>query len=143
MSQAFMEVPAAPTRLVDSHGADARVARFVDLLTQALEDPALADRLASTGAVVQVDLDDAPGSPVTFLFDRSPASVMAGQPERADIRLWMSIDDLESLADEARFLPMRITRGEVRFEGCVRKFLRVVPILRRALAEAGLVAQAA
>jgi hypothetical protein len=114
---------------------DARATTFVDLLSEALADERTAERLAFADAVVQVNLIDAPDSVITLLFDRSPAAVTLGASEQPEIRLWMSCQDLDLLANEGVFLPIKITTGEVRFDGCVRKFLRVLPILRRALGD--------
>ena len=44
----------------------------------------------------------------------------------------MSSTDLEGMFREGEYLPIRILSGAVSFEGHVRKFLRVLPILRGA-----------
>jgi hypothetical protein len=119
------------------HSPEQRLGRLVDLLTVALGDASVARRLAEAGIVVRIDLVDAPGAALTFLFDRTPPSAVGGTaPDWPAVRLWMTLDDLESICNEGSYLPMKILSGEVRFEGMVRKFLRVMPILRRALDDA-------
>jgi hypothetical protein len=111
-----------------------RLSALVDCIHTAVENRHVAERLAGAGIVVRIDLLDAPGTPLTLLFDRTPPAAIAGTPsDWPPVRLWMTLDDLEVVFGEGTCLPMKILSGEVRFEGVVRKLLRVMPILRWAV----------
>jgi hypothetical protein len=112
-----------------------RLSELVDCIGEAVQSRPVADRLAEAGIVVRIDLHDAPGTSLTLLFDRTPPAAIVGTPpDWPSVRLWITLDDLEAIFREGTYLPMKIVSGEVRFEGTVRKLLRVMPILRRALA---------
>ena len=66
---------------------------------------------------------------VTLLLDRSPVEVLDGEVE-TEARMWIASVDLERIWSPDFYLPMAITKGRVRMEGPLRKFLRVVPMLR-------------
>jgi phospholipid/cholesterol/gamma-HCH transport system ATP-binding protein len=70
----------------------------------------------------------------TVLLDRSPP-VVAGPGEPAEIRIELSVEQARRLVAGALPLPAAIVSGEVAYEGPVRKFLEVEPILRGLLAD--------
>jgi len=125
---------------VTSHGlggveqalAKRRVQRAVGLFQLALDDEA-SERLGVSGIVVRIDVTDLPDQVITLLFDRTPAQAVGHRlPIREDVRLCMSSTDLDGMFREGEYLPMKILSGAVAFEGHVRKFLRILPILRGA-----------
>jgi hypothetical protein len=117
---------------------DVPLAQFIDRLRRALATPAAAAAVAPAPIVVRIDLTDVEGPPVMLRLDRSPPEVYLGTPDVSpDVRLWMSFADLVSTFSDGSFLPMEILGGGVRFEGMVRKFLRVLPGLRDAVTKTG------
>jgi hypothetical protein len=125
--------PATQPAMSEQSASD-RLATFIERLEVALNDRVISERLASAKTVVRIELLDLPGHGVTLGLDEAPATVRAAPPtEPAEVQLWMTSADLDALASEDVFLPIKITSGEVRYEGFVRKFLRVIPILRDAL----------
>jgi hypothetical protein len=78
---------------------------------------------------VEVSLADEPDLSVTLLLDRTPIEVVDGAGD-AEVRIRIASFDLAHVWSEDFQLPMAIVRGRVRVGGPVRKFLRVVPILR-------------
>jgi hypothetical protein len=114
-----------------------RAQRFAEILEAVLDDRETAARLSVAGVMVQITVTDVPGFTLTLLLDESPARLMRGiAHERPDVRLEMRSADLDAMFRDGQYLPMQILSGEVSFDGCVRKFLRVLPILRAAAAEA-------
>jgi hypothetical protein len=104
-------------------------------------DRETAERLSVAGVMVQITVTDlpAPESEATFtlLLNQSPAHLTRGIGHHCpDVRLRMRSADLDAMVRDGQYLPMHILSGEVSFDGCVRKFLRVLPIMRAAAAEA-------
>jgi hypothetical protein len=93
------------------------------------EQPELARRLAWANTTVEVRLADDPHLAVTLLLDRTPPEVVDGGAN-AETRLLIASVDLDRLWSKEFQLGMAIVRGRVRVSGPVRKFLRVLPILR-------------
>jgi hypothetical protein len=114
-----------------------RVERFAELLEAVFADRETAERLSVAGVMVQITVTDVPGVTMTLLLNQSPAELMRGiAHDRPDVRLRMRSADLDAMVRDGQYLPMHILSGEVSFDGCVRKFLRVLPIMRAAAAEA-------
>jgi hypothetical protein len=116
-----------------------RVQRFAELLEAVFADRETAERLSVAGVVVEITVTDQPDGEATFtlLLSQSPARLTRGiGHERPDVRLRMRSADLDAMVRDGQYLPMHILSGEVSFDGCVRKFLRVLPIMRAAAAEA-------
>lgn len=116
-----------------------RVQRFADLLEAVFVDRDTAERLSVAGVVVEINITDLPEGEATFtlLLNQSPARLTRGiGHECPDVRLRMGSADLDAMVRDGQYLPMHILSGEVSFDGCVRKFLRVLPIMRAAAAEA-------
>jgi len=74
-------------------------------------------------------LADEPDLSVTILLDRSPIEVVDGVID-AEARMWIASVDLTRMWSSDFYLAMAITKGRLRVEGPVRKFLRIVPTLR-------------
>jgi hypothetical protein len=111
-----------------------RVRHYVEVVNAALADRAVADRVAQAGVLVRLDFGDRPVQPVFLCFDvMPPFATTEPQPRRADVTLGLNTIDLSAYLRQGEQLPLRILSGEVRFEGPVRKFLRVLPVLRAAL----------
>jgi hypothetical protein len=93
------------------------------------EYPELARRLAAANTTVTVTLADEPDVSVTLLLDRTPIEVLEGRRD-AEVHLSVASVDLDHIWSVDFQLGMAIVRGRVRVSGPVRKFLRVLPILR-------------
>ena len=85
--------------------------------------------LTLADTTLTVTLADEQDLSVTLLLDRSPVEVLDGELE-SEARMWIASVDLERIWSPDFYLPMAITNGRVRMEGPLRKFLRVVPMLR-------------
>jgi hypothetical protein len=106
------------------HMAD-QTARF---FLQAAHDEHLGDRLSLANTTVHIHFTDTVG--VTLRLDSSPIQAEPRIVGEAEIKLWGSADKFLTYARGERHLAMAIMYGEVEWEGPVRKFLRIVPILR-------------
>ncbi|WP_320671831.1 SCP2 sterol-binding domain-containing protein [Patulibacter defluvii] len=118
-------------------GFDGPVAAFARRVALGLRHREAAERLAQADVRALIEITDRPDTAVTLLFDREPPAVVEGAVAGVEptVRLYLTASDLEGMLDEGTHLPMAILAGEVRFEGAVRKLLRVLPILRGAVAE--------
>lgn len=111
-----------------------RVAHYVDVVNAALADREVAARVAQAGVLVRLDFADRAVQPVFLRFDEAaPSATVEPQRRRPDVTLGLTTADLSACLRQGEQLPLRILSGEVRFEGPVRKFLRVLPVLRAAL----------
>jgi phospholipid/cholesterol/gamma-HCH transport system ATP-binding protein len=114
-----------------AHAESERVLNeFVAALERVAADPEISKRLALADTTVEFVLADDPDLSATLLLDRTPIEVADGG--EAEVRLDIASFDLGQLWSQEFQLPMAIARGRVRAAGPVRKFLRVVPILREA-----------
>jgi len=102
---------------------------FAACIERAANEPVLGRRLALANTTVEVRLADDPDLAVTLLLDRTPPEVVDGGAN-AQTRLLIASVDLDRLWSKEFQLGMAIVRGRVRYSGQVRKFLRVVPMLR-------------
>jgi hypothetical protein len=89
----------------------------------------LSDRLKLADTTINITLADEPDLSVTILLDRSPIEVVDGAVD-AEARMWIASVDLTRIWSPDFYLAMAITKGRLRVEGPVRKFLRIVPVLR-------------
>lgn len=129
------EVEASAQPLLES-SLQVRLTGFVARLSSAINDRAVASRLETAGVVVKIRLIDVPAT-LTLLLDHHPPSVIATATEhRPDVRLAMRFEDLVGTFAQGSYLPLEILAGRIEFEGAVRKFLRVLPVLRDHLAKA-------
>jgi hypothetical protein len=127
---------ATTDRCEPSFASEEHLDRFIELMQDALAHADESARLGEAGIVVRIDVTDVPGTIITLLLDRTPPALILGTAEHwPTVRLWMAAGDLEAFHSEASYLPLKIVSGEVRFEGMVRKLLRIMPVLRNALIE--------
>ena len=124
----------APSRAsaeAPSDRASANVREFVAAVEAALAVEDVNQRMTTAGVLVRIDLVDRPVQPILLGFDATPAYVtLEARAQRADVVLKLSSGDLHDAVFRSGELPLRILSGAVPFEGNVRKFLRVLPVLR-------------
>jgi hypothetical protein len=92
------------------------------------------ERLARSQATVVVRLADEPELAVTLMLDRDAPAILDGADPAAEAELRIPSVDLQHLWSREFHLPMAIVHGRVGVQGPVRRFLRVVPVLRGARA---------
>lgn len=116
-------------RLSAHDQAAARLERFSDTVAASADDELLSRRLALADTTVRIQLADEDDLAVTLMLDRTPIEVLDGAGD-AEVALTIASIDLDRLWLEDFHLPMAIVRGRVQPHGPVRKFLRVMPIVR-------------
>jgi hypothetical protein len=109
--------------------AEETLRSFVALLEEGVSTKGLDDRLALASTTVAITLADEPDLSTTLLLDRSPIEIVDGAVD-SEARMWIASVDLRRMWWGDFYLPMAIAKGRVRVSGPIRKFLRVVPILR-------------
>lgn len=95
---------------------------------QARDHETLGDRIARADTSVHIHFTDTDG--VTLRLDRTPIEAEPRIVGHAEVELWGSAEKFLSYARGERHLAMAIMHGEVEWSGPVRKFLRIMPILR-------------
>jgi hypothetical protein len=111
--------PIDPQRMADI------TARF---FLQAADDPALASRLSLANTTVHVHYTDEVGT--TVMLDSDPIRAEAQIVGTAEVELWGDPELFMAFVQREKHMAMAIADGELRYAGPVRKFLRIVPILR-------------
>jgi phospholipid/cholesterol/gamma-HCH transport system ATP-binding protein len=101
---------------------------FAARIEAASRNPRLAERLSRADTTVRVEVADEPDLSVTLRLAGDTVEVSDDGPAEAQLRI--SSVDLGRIWNSDFNLPMAIARGRVTTEGPVRKFLRVVPIVR-------------
>lgn len=135
----LVEAPAGPQTAdavpAQRPSAATQLDAFVGRLARAFAQAGVSQRLVRAQVVVRVTLTDAPGTTLTFLLHRPPARVVVGSTGKCpDVRLAMTFENLVATFSDGSYLPMEILAGRITFEGPVRKFLRVLPSIRDAVA---------
>ena len=102
---------------------------FAQTLEAGVRDKGLHDRLALAATTITLTLADEADLSITLLLDRSPIEVIDGFAD-AESQMWIASVDLARIWSPDFYLPMAIAKGRIRIAGPVRKFLRIVPILR-------------
>jgi hypothetical protein len=102
---------------------------FVSTLEAGVRDKGLHDRLALASTTLAITLADEADLSITLLLDRSPVEVVDGFAD-AEAQMWIASVDLPRIWSPDFYLPMAIAKGRIRIAGPVRRFLRIVPILR-------------
>jgi hypothetical protein len=102
---------------------------FALTIESGVREHGLSDRLKLADTTINITLADEPDLSVTILLDRSPIEVVDGVVD-AEARMWIASVDLTRIWSPDFYLAMAITKGRLRVEGPVRKFLRIVPVLR-------------
>ena len=120
-----VELSHARVRAADS------LREFVRAIAEGVHDAGLDDRVSQASTTVTLTLADEPTCVCTLLLDRSPIEIREGAAD-GECGLSIASVDLERIWSRDFHLPMAIARGRVGVRGPVRKFLRVVPILRSA-----------
>lgn len=110
---------------IDPQEMAEQAARFFD---QAAHDPRLGERLALAQTSVHIHFSDTAG--ITLLLDRTPIESMPSIVGTAEVELWGSADLFAEIIRRDKQMAMAITDGDLEYRGPVRKFLRIVPILR-------------
>jgi len=124
----------AQDRTEVGRSAAERIQHYVDVVNAALADRDVGDRVAQAGVLVRLDFADRAVQPVFLRFDdAAPSATLEPQARRPDVTLALTTADLGACLRQGEQLPLRILSGEIRFQGPVRKFLRVLPVLRTAL----------
>lgn len=123
------KLPATPNA-ARRHAEDA-LERFCAALETAAADRRLSHTLARANTTVHISLADEPDLEVTLLLDREPIEVVDGSTP-GDVELTIASVDLDRLCSPDFHLAMAIARGRVQYEGDVRRFLRVTPVVRHA-----------
>lgn len=101
---------------------------MAEFFMQAAADPRLGDRLALADTTVHMHFTDDVG--VTLHLDKQPCDAMATIDGTAEVQLWGSPELFMTFIRNERHMAMAIADGDLEYEGPVRKFLRIVPILR-------------
>jgi putative sterol carrier protein len=114
------------------HTANRAVRDLRSLMATLVTDPATSARVALADTRVRIELSD--GLAFTLYLDREPVE-MGEADDQAEIALAMTATQLEKLIHGELALAMEIAHGRIAYSGPVRKFLRVVPILRRVAQE--------
>jgi hypothetical protein len=102
--------------------------RTADFFMQAAHDQRLGERLALAGTTVHIHYTDDVG--VTLNLDKSPISAEPRIIGNAEVELWGSPELFVAFVRREKQMAMAINNGELEYRGPVRKFLRIVPILR-------------
>jgi hypothetical protein len=102
---------------------------FAATIERGVSEHDISRLLMLADTTLTVTLADEPDLSLTALLDRNPVEVLDGESE-TETRMWIASVDLERVWSPDFYLPMAITKGRVRMEGPLRKFLRVVPMLR-------------
>jgi hypothetical protein len=110
--------------------AERAVGGLRSLIRAIAEDPAASARIALADTTVRIKLSD--GSPYapTLCFERESIELTEDADE-TEIELAMTALELEQLTRGELEVAMEIAEGRIAYSGPVRKFLRIVPILRR------------
>jgi hypothetical protein len=66
-----------------------------------------------------------------MLLDRNPVELVEGSYPDAEVKLYMTADDLAAFWSGQLHAAIAITDGRIGYRGPVRKVLRVLPIVRR------------
>jgi hypothetical protein len=102
---------------------------FAETIETGVREHGLSDRLRLADTTISINLADEEDLAVTILLDRSPIEVVDGTVD-AEAQMWIASVDLTRIWSPDFYLAMAITKGRLRVEGPVRRFLRIVPILR-------------
>jgi phospholipid/cholesterol/gamma-HCH transport system ATP-binding protein len=132
MSQAqqLLEDPVAEPTTMPSDAPPLAVLRHALERAMRAADPGVG-RLRHAQTSVRFEVRDTPGA-VTMLLDRDPPVVLDGD-EPAEVTLVLDGEQAQRFAAGRLPIPTAIVLGDVAYEGPVRKYLEVDPILRRLL----------
>jgi phospholipid/cholesterol/gamma-HCH transport system ATP-binding protein len=121
---------ASPEQSTAHAESERALEEFAGMIEDAGSDPEISHRLSLAETTLEVILADETDLSVTLLFDRVPIEVQRGGGGDAESSMTVASYDLAQLFTKEFQLPMAIANGRVQPTGPVRKFLRVVPVLR-------------
>jgi hypothetical protein len=117
--------------MTSAHPKDmaALTARFFQVAAKNAE---LSERMSFANTTVQIHFteDGLEEGSCTVWLDKTPIGAEVGLVGEAEIELFGSAEVFMGMITGRVALAMAIARGDVTYTGPVRKFLRVVPILR-------------
>ncbi|MBA2348989.1 MAG: SCP2 sterol-binding domain-containing protein [Solirubrobacterales bacterium] len=99
-----------------------------EFFLQAATDERLGSRLALAQTTVHIHFNDDIG--VTLRLDKTPIEAEPQIIGTAEVEIWGSADRFLTFALGQTHMSMAIMRGEIEYQGPVRKFLRIMPMLR-------------
>lgn len=123
-------LPEAPEASIARRQAERELDVFAATIERGVRERDIGHLLALADTTVTVGLADEQDLAVTLLLDRGDVEVVDGDGG-AEASIWIASVDLRRIWSSDFYLPMAITKGRVRMQGPVRKFLRVVPVLRQ------------
>ncbi|HEX4107349.1 MAG TPA: hypothetical protein VHX88_04400 [Solirubrobacteraceae bacterium] len=101
----------------------------VQLYTSA--EPRLAHRFALAQTSLSWHFTDAEPLGFTLLLDRAPVEVLTQPRSDSEIDIYLTAQQLLDVYTGRSHLTMEIARGNITYEGTVRKFLALVPLHKR------------
>lgn len=111
--------------------------KAVELLCRAVEtaaqDDAASARLAAAGTTVRIAIRDAPDHVVTLRLDGGRPELELDDRSQAETEIDIEADALIAIFERRARLPMTFITGRAAYDGPVRKFLRITPILIAAI----------
>lgn len=115
----------------------ARIADTVAALDGVFALEEVAAKVRQAGVLLRLDCTDRAVQPIFLILDEDPVRVTLDPPgRRPDVVLTLTTESLRAVMCYGVALPLRILSGEIAFQGPVRKFLRVLPVLRAAMTDA-------
>lgn len=102
--------------------------RTAEFFGQASHDPRIGERMALAQTTVHIHYTDDVG--VTLNLEKHPISAEPRIIGTAEVELWGTPELFVQFIRREKQMAMAINDGELEYRGPVRKFLRIVPILR-------------
>jgi hypothetical protein len=105
-------------------------ATMAEFYARAGEDPELSERMSFANTVIHIRFTDDDTAGCTIWLDRNPIAAEPRLVGDAEIELLAPTSVYVSMVKGPEVLAMAIAKGQATYTGPVRKYLRVVPILR-------------
>ncbi|MTD45892.1 hypothetical protein GKE82_16755 [Conexibacter sp. W3-3-2] len=99
-----------------------------DFFNSGATDQRIGERLALAQTTVHIHYSETAG--VTLDLTKAPIHAEPDIVGQAEIQLYGTPELFIEMVQRKKQMAMAITRGELAYEGPVRKFLRIVPIMR-------------
>jgi hypothetical protein len=122
-------LPATPEDSIARRQAERELDVFAATIERGVAERDIGGLLSLADTTLTVALADELDLAVTLLLDRGAVEVVDGDVG-AEATIWIASVDLQRIWSSDFYLPIAITKGRVRMQGPVRKFLRIVPVLR-------------
>jgi hypothetical protein len=110
-------------------------ATLIGAFEAAASRPDAAARLADADTTISIAIREAPGTRTTLRLDVMPPSLELNDPAPVEVEMEIEARALLDVFARSARLPMMFVEGRASFEGPVRKFLRITPILIAAWVE--------